>query len=191
MANLKGRARKVSETLREAGIPHAVIGGLAVAAHVGRVEPVAERGTRDLDVLLNRADLERAAQALKPLGYTYRKVMGIPAFVPPREAVVGKSRFEECVHLVWAAEKVRPADPVPAPSLAEQPTVLSLDGYEALDVERLLRMKLTSFRLKDQVHVQDMLKVGLIKRKVRDSLPPELLARLKQVEETTQREKLP
>lgn len=191
MRNLRAKAVRVSHALSAANIPHAIVGGMAVLGHVFRVNPAAIRNTRDLDMLLNRADLDKAATVFKTLGFSYRKVMGIPAFVPPREAVTGKSRFEESVHLIWAGERVRPEDLAAAPTLEERPTILSPDGYACLDVTRLLRMKLTSFRLKDQVHIQDMLKFGLITPPVRKALPPELLARLKQVEEITEREKLP
>lgn len=34
--------------------------------------------------------------------------------------------------------------------------------YRVLALEALVRMKLTSFRLKDQVHLQDLVQVGLI-----------------------------
>lgn len=42
-------------------------------------------------------------------------------------------------------------------------------------------MKLTSFRLKDQVHLQDLRDVGLIDRSWCDRFSPELGARLSQV----------
>jgi hypothetical protein len=190
MEKLRARAHKVSQALQHAGIPHAVIGGLAVAAHVSRANPGAERNTKDLDMLLNRSDLDRAAEALKPLGFSFRKVKGIPAFLPPREAVVGRSRFAEGVHLVWAGERVRPEDLADAPTLEERPVAASQHGYACLDVSRLLKMKLTSFRLKDKVHVQDMLQVGLITPPVRKALPPELRVRLDEIEEITRRERM-
>jgi hypothetical protein len=45
----------------------------------------------------------------------------------------------------------------------------------------LVRMKLTSFRLKDQVHIQDLDSVGLITPAVEASLSEALLERLAQV----------
>jgi hypothetical protein len=189
MRDLKETARKVSRALQEAGVPHAVIGGLAVAAHVARVDSSAERNTKDLDLLLERSDLDAATRALLALGLRYREVMGIPAFVSPGGKGL-QHRFREGVHVVWAGEKVRPDYPVPAPSLAEAPVVRSLDGYACLGVEQLLRMKLTSFRLKDQVHVQDLMELKLITKKMKESLPSELRVRLRQVEEATERERL-
>jgi hypothetical protein len=42
-------------------------------------------------------------------------------------------------------------------------------------------MKLTSFRLKDQVHLQDLIAVGLVEASWLDRLPPQLAARLRPV----------
>ncbi len=69
------------------------------------------------------------------------------------------AKARDAVHVVFAGEKVREeyAEPVP-----------SIDHYErikdvrTMPLESLVRMKLTSFRRKDQVHLLDMLSVGLI-----------------------------
>ena len=45
----------------------------------------------------------------------------------------------------------------------------------------LVRMKLTSFRLRDQVHIQDMDSVSLITPEIEDSLPEALRERLERV----------
>ena len=45
----------------------------------------------------------------------------------------------------------------------------------------LVHMKLTSYRLKDQVHVQDLDHAGLITRQIEQTLSAPLLARLKEV----------
>ena len=190
MRSLRAKAVKVSKALTDAGVPHAVIGGMAVLAHALRAGQGFERMTRDLDILIKRTDLERVAQALQPLDFRYRQIMGIPAFVPPQKPDQKKSRFQEGVHIVWAGERVRPADPVPAPTLDSRPVVLAPDGYVCLDVENLLRMKLTSFRLKDQVHVQDLLQIGLITKKIEAALPADLRKRLEHVKEETKREGL-
>jgi hypothetical protein len=53
-----------------------------------------------------------------------------------------------------------------------------------IPVADLLRMKLTSFRLKDQVHIKQMDAAGLLTPEVDKTLTAELAARLKQVRET-------
>ena len=50
-----------------------------------------------------------------------------------------------------------------------------------LELLALLRMKLTAFRLKDQVHIMDMIEVGLIDAGWVNRLPPELGARLQEL----------
>ncbi len=45
-------------------------------------------------------------------------------------------------------------------------------------IEDLVRMKLTSFRLKDQVHIQDLDRAGLITPEIEASLPDTLRPRL-------------
>jgi hypothetical protein len=51
-------------------------------------------------------------------------------------------------------------------------------------VRDLVKMKLTSFRLKDRVHIQDMDGVGLITPEVERSLPDILRQRLADVRAT-------
>jgi len=50
-----------------------------------------------------------------------------------------------------------------------------------LSLEALVRINLTSFCLKDRVHIQDMLDVGLFDPTWRATLPPQLASRPKQV----------
>jgi hypothetical protein len=47
--------------------------------------------------------------------------------------------------------------------------------------EALVQIKLTAFRLKDQVHLVDMLELGLIDESWCDRLHPELAKRLRQL----------
>jgi hypothetical protein len=53
----------------------------------------------------------------------------------------------------------------------------------------LLVMKLTSFRLKDQVHVQDLLTLKLITKKIENALPSDLKPRLQYIKDQTERER--
>ena len=50
--------------LRQAGIPHVVVGGNAVAAWVVRVDQEAVRNTKDVDLLVPRQDFERIVAGL-------------------------------------------------------------------------------------------------------------------------------
>jgi hypothetical protein len=174
------RLHKVASALDAAGIPYAVIGGNAVAAWVGRVDPAATRATKDVDVLVRRGDMDRITSSLEALGFKREDLRGLVLFVDPDEP----SR-RSVVHLVWAAEKVRPSYPEPAPDVSE--AVRDPEGFMVLDLPALVRMKLTSFRDIDRVHVADMLEVGLIDAKVRSDLAPALVERLEQVERSVER----
>jgi hypothetical protein len=79
---------------------------------------------------------------------------------------------------VFAGEKVRPEYILPAPEVTESERA---PHFQLLTVEALIRMKLTSFRRKDQVHLQDMLEVGLIDASWLQRLPPALAARLQEL----------
>jgi hypothetical protein len=59
-----------------------------------------------------------------------------------------------------------------------------VDGVVVRPVADLLRMKLTSFRLKDKVHIQDLDGAGLITPEIEASLSEPLRERLKEVRAT-------
>ncbi len=58
------------------------------------------------------------------------------------------------------------------------------EGIAIAPVADLVRMKLTSFRLKDKLHIQDMDGAGLITGEIEASLPQELRERLREVRAT-------
>jgi hypothetical protein len=165
------RLRWVTEALDAAGVKYAVIGGNAVATWVARVDPSATRATRDVDLLVRRSDDERVTEAITALGFERRDVPGMVLFVDPDEPSKRSG-----VRLVWADELVRPSYPCPAPSVDE--AVRDPEGLLVLDLPALVRMKLTSCRDIDRVHIADLLSVRLIDDAMRDRLPAELRPRL-------------
>ena len=151
---VRERARRIAVALDGAGIKHAMIGGNAVAAWVARVDVEAVRNTKDVDILVRRDDFPRAVKAAQSAGFVYQNVAGVDLFLDGPEGSV-----RSAVHVVFAREKVRADYLLPAPDVTESEagpefTVAALDA--------LVRMKLTSFRLKDKVHLLDLLDVGLI-----------------------------
>jgi hypothetical protein len=56
--------------------------------------------------------------------------------------------------------------------------VQSDDEFQLIALEPLVRMKLTSFRRKDQMHLLDMIGVGLIDESWTERYPKELADRL-------------
>lgn len=175
------RLRKVTAALDAAGVKYAVVGGNAVASWVGRVDQGATRATKDVDLLVRRADTPRITAAITALGLSYSSpredLRDLVLFIDPEEP-----SKKSGVHLVWADEKIRPSYTVKSPSVDE--AVRDPEGFLVLDLPALVRMKLTSFRDVDRVHIADMLSVGLIDEPCRASLPPELRERLEQVEQS-------
>jgi hypothetical protein len=55
------------------------------------------------------------------------------------------------------------------------------EQHRVLNLEALVRMKLTSFRRKDQIHIQDMIGVGLIDATWPARFPPVLAERLQEL----------
>ncbi len=174
---LRDVVKRLDAALTSAGIRYQVIGGFAVFCHVDRIDPLAARLTRDVDVAIDRNDLQRIAHAVKSNGLQYRHVAGVDMLV---DAAVPKAR--SAVHLIFSREKVRPEYLEPVPDISEP--ARTEEGAFIAPVADLVRMKLTSFRLKDQVHIQDMDSVSLITPEIENSLPEALRDRLKQVRAT-------
>ena len=170
---VKERLLRASAALEKAGVPYAVIGGNAVAAWVSRVDEAAVRNTRDVDLLLRRSDLDRATVALEAAGFVYRHAASIDMFLDGPNA-----KARDAVHVIFAGEKIRAEDFAPAPDVSE---AAPADAFRVVNLEALIRMKLTAYRRKDQVHLLDMLDVGLIDASWVAQLPPGLAARLQQL----------
>jgi len=168
---------KLTGALDGAGIPYAIIGGNAVAAWVATVDEGAVRATKDVDVLLRRADLDAAAVALKQVSLDLHEVLGVPMFLTRR-----KPNPKTGAHVVFAAERVREHDLHPCPDVSEAKR--SKYGFWVVDLPWLIRMKLTAFRRVDQLHIEDMMHLGLINDRIVDSLPPDLRNRFDQIRAT-------
>jgi hypothetical protein len=165
---VRERLNRATAALEQAAIPYAVIGGNAVAAWVSRVDEAAVRNTQDVDIMLRRGDLERAKAALAAVGFIYRHSSGIDFFLDGPG-----SKARDAVHVVFAGEKVRKEYTEPAPDVTESEKP---GAFSVLNLEALVRMKLTSFRLKDRVHMLDFIDASW-----RDRLPPPLAARLQEL----------
>jgi hypothetical protein len=151
---VRARLDRAVAALEEAAVPYAVAGGNAVAAWVSRIDEAAARNTQDVDILLRRDDLEKAKTALAAAGFVYRHVKSVDMFL---DGPTAKAR--DAVHVVFAGEKVTADSLVPSPDITE----IDDEGpFNVVDLEPLVRMKLTSYRLKDRVHLLDMIGVGLI-----------------------------
>lgn len=156
-----------------AGVPYAVIGGNAVQYWAAQVDESVVRNPRDVNIVLNRADLPAAIAALEKAGFLYRHTAGVTMFLDGPDA-----KARDAVRVVFAGEKVRADYPAAVPTIID--VVMTQRGC-TLPLESLDRMKLTSPRDKDRVHVRDMISVSLIDETWLERFSPPLQARLKEL----------
>ena len=164
------RLMRAAHALAQESVPYAVAGGNAVAAWVSRVDEAAVRNTQDVDILLRRTDLPAARQALEQAGFVYRRAAGMDMFLDGPGA-----KARDAVHVVFAMEKVRPDYVTPAPDVSES---VDAEAFRLLALDALVRMKLTSFRDQDRVHVRDLMAVGLVDDSWLVRVPAALRSRL-------------
>ena len=170
---VRRRLERATQLLGDAGVPYAVVGGNAVGAWVARVDQAAVRNTQDVDILIRRADLPAATAALEAGGFVHRHAAGIEMFLDGEGA-----KARDAVHIVFAGEKVRDEYVTAAPDADD---VEFIERFRVLDLESLVRMKLTSFRDKDRVHIRDLIGVGLIDSTWTSRFIPELAERLQEL----------
>ena len=165
------RLQRITRALREKSVPYAVVGGQAVALWVATKDPAAVRTTKDVDILIDRADLARARAAALSVGMDYFELMGVGMFLDRNDP-----NPRHAVHLVWAAEKVRPGYEHPSPPVEEHQTFAP--AIDVISLAGLVLMKLQANRDQDRVHLRDMIDVGLVDRDLTGRLPPDLASRL-------------
>ncbi len=168
---VRQRLLRAARALEQARVAYAVAGGNAVAAWVSRVDEAAVRNTQDVDIVLRRSDLPAARAAMEKAGFVYRHAASIDMFLDGPDA-----KARDAVHIVFASEKVRPeyAESVPDVSEAEE-----TETFRLLSLDALVRMKLTSFRDKDRVHIRDLIDVGLVDASWLDKFSDSLKSRLR------------
>ena len=157
-ARMVESASQASLAMERAGIPHSIIGGVAVFLHVDAIEPIAARLTPDVDLAISRDNFLAAARVLESLGYSGNNC----AF---RHSV--DPQGWRAVHLILDGDMLEP--------------VRTKEGILIAPVDDLVRMKLTSFRLKDKVHIQDLDSVALITPEIEAGLFEPLRQRLAEV----------
>lgn len=170
---VKERLRRVTKALNEADVPYAVIGGNAVQHWVAQVDESVVRNTRDVDIILNESDLDRAIVALERVGFIYRRAASVSMFLDGSDA-----KARDAVHVVFAGQKVRDEYPEPVPMIDDYEL---MEKAKTLPLEALVKMKLTSFRRKDQVHILDMISIGMIDETWLERFSPKLRVRLQEL----------
>lgn len=168
--DVRRRLTRAVNALQSNEIPYAVIGGNCVAAWVRRHGQGGERGTPNVDVLVDRRFLCAAAAALLEEGF---QQTAEPYWF--LEAADDGTR--QRIRIFVAEERVKSTDllPLPATSRSVEDEIGRIIALDAL-----AEMKLSSYRTIDRVHLRDMIDVGLIDETWIDRIPPLLRHRLRE-----------
>jgi hypothetical protein len=170
---VRDRLMRAAGALNQSGIPYAVLGGNAVAEWVGRIDKGAVRFTKDVDILIRRSDLPAVIAVMQQAGFVHNNTLGVDMFLDGPNASP-----RDVVRVVIANEKVREEYVTAAPDVRDSEQT---SEFAVLSLEALVRMKLTSFRNKDRMHLRDMLDVDLIDASWCERFPAELAGRLQEL----------
>jgi hypothetical protein len=173
---VRRRLLRACASLRGAGLAHAVAGGNAVAAWVATVDEAAVRNTQDVAILIRRSDLPAARAALESAGFHHRRGASLDLFLDSPDASP-----RQAVHLVYADEIIKPGEAAPSPGVEES---TDLGAFRVINLDALVRIKLTAFRDKDRTHLRDLLEVGLIDQSWTARLAAPLAERLQALLDT-------
>jgi len=173
MYSLLDDLEKIATALQQAGIQFEVVGGAAVNAHILPLHRSRSFVTRDIDLLVQRSDLGRIAEAGKSLGYEAKKMMGGYTLIRPEQGLA------EAVHLLFVGERSKSTQPFPHPELHPEEKHLLGITIPVAPLRDLLHMKLNSLRPKDLIHIETLDDVGLISPALEQDLPLELQERLR------------
>ncbi len=165
------RLRKTVRIIENARIPYAVIGGHAVRAWVAQVDEAAVRTTRDVDILIRQDDLPALIAAMTKAGFYYRQTVGLDMFVEEPDASA-----RDGVHVLICGRIEREGEPNPD----VEPNTRTND-FQTVKLPQLVRMKLNAFRRKDQVHLLDMISLGMIDESWLEQYPEKMRCRLKEL----------
>jgi hypothetical protein len=166
-------AELVERIFAGAGLEYRVVGGLATYLYVEQVEPDSGRLTKDVDIAVRREDLQDIARAAEQFGLGYRHVAGTDMLVQTAAPSARRG-----VHLIFVGEKVRPDYLEATPDLGQ---CVRARGLRLIPLADLIRMKLTSFRARDEAHLKDLDEAGLITAEIEDVLSGVLRERLARV----------
>lgn len=165
------RLRKTVRILEDAKVPYAVIGGHAVRAWVAQVDEAALRTTRDVDILVRPEDLAALTTAMTEAGFYHRNTAGLDMFVEQPDASA-----RDAVHVLLVGNVERSGEPNPDIVPAAR-----ANDFQTIALETLVRMKLNANRRKDQVHLLDMISLGMIDSSWLERFPLPLRVRLEEL----------
>ncbi len=140
---------EITQRLNDLGIPHAILGGMALVAHGY------DRTTVDVDILVTSTSLEEALRSLDGLGY-----------VRPFEKSHNLRDTKTGVRIEFVISGQFPGDGQPKPVSFPDPASVSviIDNIRYVNLQTLVELKLASGmtnpgRLRDLADVQELIRV--------------------------------
>jgi hypothetical protein len=154
--------RRVTARLTELGIPHAIVGGMAMFFHGFR------RFTDDIDILVTGPGLKMVHEQLEGLGY-----------VPPFEGSKQLRDAELGVKIEFLVTGEYPGDGKPKPVAFPDPSQVAVElaGLSCVNLPTLVELKLASGmsgagRLRDLGDVEQLIRVLHLPRDFANQLNP-------------------
>ena len=176
---LIGTLQKLSLPLEQAGLQHELVGGLAVFLHVENADSTHSSLTRDVDVMIRREDMPLVVAIAEEHGFRFRHSVGLDTLL------YGETNSaRNAVHLLFTGEKVKAAQLEAHPSIRPVRAGIHGQDFLVIPLADLVRMKLSSYRDKDRVHVRGMDAAGLISKEVEHGLSEDMQSRLRHIRDT-------
>jgi hypothetical protein len=148
---VRERIQRSTMALEIAGVPYVVIGEVAVAAWISKIDPSAARNTVAVDLLVHRRDFSKAKVALESVGFVHDDETGVELFL---DGLSGKRR--EAVRLTFVADDEGSNESSILRNAVQHET------FWIAPLETLVIAGLTAFRVLDRVLLRDLIDVGLV-----------------------------
>ena len=167
-----GVTEKLTVPLTTQGIPHEILGGLAVLILVEASGAADGVMTADSDVLIRRYDLAGVIEVAKENGFSGSGDR------------LRHATFRATVHLHFTGETSTESQAMPHPEIS--PTRKTLHGLEVpvMRLHDLVVTRLSSERTIDRVSIRSMDAAGLITADLEAALPEKLRSRLQNIRDT-------
>jgi hypothetical protein len=127
--------------------------------------------TQDVDVLVRPADLPALISVMTATAFHHRNTACLDRFVEHPDASA-----RNAVHVLLVGNVEHDGEPNPDIEPAAR-----ANDFQNVELGTLVRMKLNGFRHKDQVHLLDMISLGMIDQSWLPRFPEKLRARLQEL----------
>jgi hypothetical protein len=128
---------------------------------------------------VNRRDLEKIKQTAARQGFRFRHAAGVDMLI-----YGNTDSARNAIRLVFSGEKILSSYSAPTPAIEPERKLVQGKEVMVIPVIDLVRMKLTSNRDKDRVHIRSTDAAGLLTPEVENHLSPEFLLSLQHIRET-------